>query len=406
MYRDTLLPSSETFIREQAESLGRFRAEYACLRRTPGTSLPEDRVHTLCPDGVIGKLERIWFKVFGPFAAQRLIVERREPLLLHAHFAPDGADIMPVTRSLRIPLVVSLHGYDVNSTDAALPRRYVHRRERLMGSAARFICVSQFVKRQALINNFPAHKTLVHYTGIDTLFFSPGPRVTAAAPTVLFVGRLAPEKGCEYLIRAMNSVQQAVPEAKLIIIGDGAERQKLETVARAHLRNVAFLGAQPLEIVRMWMARATVFSAPCCVTENNQEGFGMVFAEAQAMGLPVVSCAIGGIPEAVSDGQTGFLVPERNWEALVPKLLLLLRSPTLRATFGAAGRARVHALFDIRKQATRLEELYLTVLSEWKASAEPRGVRTTWSFAPGIPPYRRDTHAWSYKDRGIMEPTR
>ena len=107
---------------------------------------------------------------------------------------------------------------------------------------------------------------------------------------------------------------------------------------RGLLKNFAFLGVQDAVAVRAWMNRATVFCTPSVSVESGAaEGFGMVFAEAQAMGLPVVSFASGGIPEAVADGQTGFLVSERDWQALGNKILLLLRNRELWTRFSKAG---------------------------------------------------------------------
>ena len=88
VYRDTLLPPSETFIRAQAESLSRFRTLYVGLRRTAGLSLPESRVRILCKPGIVGKAQRICYKLFGPTAAQRRLVANETPALIHAHFAP------------------------------------------------------------------------------------------------------------------------------------------------------------------------------------------------------------------------------------------------------------------------------------------------------------------------------
>ena len=371
VYRDTLLPPSETFIRGQAESLNRFRPLYVCLRRTSGLSLPESQVHPLCPGGIVGRVQRARFKLLGPSLDQQRALARQNAVLFHAHFAPDACDVMPLVRALGIPLVVSLHGYDVNSTDDHLPRLYLQRREQLKSDAVRFICISEFIRRQALAKGFPTEKTVVHYTGIDTDFFCADSTVLRL-PIVLFVGRLASGKGCEYLIRAMAQVQEVMPETKLVVIGQGSQRKQLERQAAALLRNFEFLGVQSPTVVRDWMNRAKVFSSPSFVTSSDQEGFGMALAEAQAMGLPVVSSSIGGIPEAVAHEQTGFLVPERDSEAVAAKLLVLLKNQDLWTKFSGAGPVRVKKLFNVRKQATLLDNIYEGVLTEskWTAGAK------------------------------------
>lgn len=368
VYRDTLLPPSETFIRAQAESLSRFSPIYVCLRRTSGLSLPESRVHSLCGTGIVGKAQRARFKLLGPSRVQQKALARQNPVLFHAHFGPDGCDVIKLARTLNIPLVVSLHGYDVSSSDDHLTRLYLRRRDLLKSEAARFLCISEFVRTQAIAKGFPSEKTVVHYTGIDTDLFSPSPNV-AREPVVLFVGRLVFEKGCGYLIRAMGHVQRVLPEARLVVIGEGPQRRELAQQATALLRNFEFLGVQTPVSVRDWMNRATVFSSPSVATAIDQEGFGMTFAEAQSMGLPVVSSSIGGIPEAVAHQTTGLLVPEKNSEALADALLILLQNKAMWTTFSQAGQDRIATLFNIRRQATLLEDIYESVLMERTSDA-------------------------------------
>jgi colanic acid/amylovoran biosynthesis glycosyltransferase len=373
VYRHTLLSPSETFIRGQMESLSRFRPLYVCLRRMPRLGLPESRVHLLCRNGIVGKVQRARFRLLGPSLSQQRKLAGESPVLLHAHFGPDGCEAIPLARALDIPLVVSLHGYDVTTDDDQVWRWYLRRRSLLQAHGARFICVSDFIRKQALAKGFPAEKTVVHYTGIDTDFFRPDPNVVRC-PVVLFVGRLVPVKGCEYLIRAMARVQEVVPEAKLVVIGDGPLRKRLQQLAKATLKSCAFLGVQGSSTVRDWMNRAAVFSTPSGIAESGAtEAFGLVFAEAQAMALPVVGFATGGVPEVVAHEQTGFLVSEQDWEALAAKLLVLLQNHDVWSQFSEAGPARVKALFNIRKQATILEDIYESVLTEWKwrARREP-----------------------------------
>ena len=211
----------------------------------------------------------------------------------------------------------------------------------------------------------------MHYTGIDTDFFCPNPTIPRL-PIVLFVGRLVPNKGCEYLIRAVTRVQEVMPEIKLVVIGHGPQREQLEQQAAACLRNFEFLGAQPPALVRNWMNRAKVFSSPSLVTAIAQEGFGMVFVEAQAMGLPVVSCPVGGIPEGVAHEQTGFLVPERDSEALRLNYFFYSRTKTYGQNSVKQDRPASTRLFNLRKQAALLENIYEGTLTAWNRRASSR----------------------------------
>jgi glycosyltransferase involved in cell wall biosynthesis len=371
IYRDELLGASETFIPAQAESLKHFRPFYLGLRHIPGLSLPDKRFHFISRGGLAGKVKVARFRFLGPSATLRRKLINLGPVLVHAHFAPDACNALALARALQLPLVASFHGYDLTVKDDHQSSFYLWRREDLKVQGSRFLCVSNFIRNQALAKGFPAERTVVHYTGIDVDFFHADPHIKRS-PIVLFVSRLVPKKGCEYLIRAIADVQRVAPETKLVIIGDGPLRGALQKLAAASVRDFEFLGAQKPAAVREQMNRATVFCTPSVVSETGDaEGFGMVFAEAQAMGLPVVSFASASLPEAVADGQTGFLAPERDWQALGAKILLLLRDGKLWAQFSRAGESRIRCQFDVRKQARALEVIYEQVVDEWCRAGGP-----------------------------------
>src|SRR2546423_93233 len=165
--------------------------------------------------------------------------------------------------------------------------------------------------------------------------------------------------------------------AELVVGGDGPLRQELEELAKKTLRKCRFLGWQTRENVREWMNRARVFCVPSVrAATGDGEGFGMVFAEAQAMGLPVASFSSGGVPEAVLDGQTGLLAAEGDWRSLASNILALLNNDNLWRNMSEAGQKRVRELFDLKKQTAKLEQAYRTVLqplSEARPSKPPFG---------------------------------
>jgi glycosyltransferase involved in cell wall biosynthesis len=113
------------------------------------------------------------------------------------------------------------------------------------------------------------------------------------------------------------------------------------------------------------MQKAYVFAMPSISMPNGEaESFGMVFLEAQACGVPVVAYAVGGIPEVVAHGQTGFLAKEGDVAALCRYLKIFLENPDIRNAMGRAGRAWVETRFDRRRQNQALENLYRKVLGE------------------------------------------
>lgn len=379
IYRDHLLKFSEVWVRHQGEALSEFRPYYVGSKRFPDVALPEERVFTLGTGGLRGRVAEWAFKTMG-FAPQLDAWARNlNPALIHAHFGLDGALMLPLARRLGLPLVVTFHGYDVMMKDEHASRSfYVHRkylreRERVMRDGDLFIAVSHCIRDLLLEQGFPESRTVVHYIGVDIRFFSPDPTVRRE-PIVLFVGRLSPEKGCDYLIQAMAEVQTVCPDVGLVVIGDGAERVALERQAAQTLRNARFLGAQPQYVIRSWLNKAMVFAAPSLRLETGRgEAFGLVFAEAQAMGVPVVSFASYGVREAVADGETGFLLPERDWQGLAQRIIQLLTNSAAWTTLSNAGRQRTARMFDLAVQTRALEDLYREVMRE-RTVAQPQGV--------------------------------
>ena len=226
-----------------------------------------------------------------------------------------------------------------------------------------FICVSKFIRDRALEAGFPSEKLLVHYIGVDRDVFSPSASLETSQG-VLFVGRLVEKKGCEYLLRAMELVQRAHPRCELTVIGDGPLRPSLEVLARELNIRCQFRGAQPAATVRESLRRARILCVPSVTAANgDSEGLGMVFAEAQAMGVPVVSTTHGGIPEIVADRVTGLLTPERDYHALADALSVLLEDEDLWQKLHLAALQRIEQHFDLVTQTALLENIYTGVIA-------------------------------------------
>jgi colanic acid/amylovoran biosynthesis glycosyltransferase len=393
IFAEPLLAPSMTFIRDQASALREFTALYVSPQwASPGLEVPSDRAVVLCDNPraspLWNRLRQVPFKVFGYDLSFFRRVAAHRPVLLHAHFGPAGLTALPLARWLEIPLIVTFHGFDATVADAHLARShyrvraYLRNRHVLQKEAALFIAVSEFLRKQLIARSFPEERIVVHYTGVDTKFFVPAPSVLRD-PVVLFVGRLTEKKGCAYLLRAMHEVEDRVPAAELVVVGDGPLRQELEEIAKKTLRKCRFLGWQPPETVREWMNRARVFCVPSVrAATGDGEGFGMVFAEAQAMGLPVASFRSGGVPEAVLDGETGLLAAEGDSRSLTRNILALFENHHLWRAMSEAGQKRVRELFDLRKQNAKLEQTYLSVLQPW-SGAKIRKLDPAWQEPEG-----------------------
>jgi colanic acid/amylovoran biosynthesis glycosyltransferase len=369
VFRIQLLPPSETFIVAQAAAMRRFTPFFVGWRRMAGIDLPQDTSWTVDGGGFKGKLRELRFRYVGPTREQLARLRARAPRLVYAHFAPDGHAAMQLAEQLGVPLVTALHGYDVTMSDQAmgatrLGREYLQGRPRLQKKGALFLSCSSYVRRRGLDIGYPEERTMVHSIGVDVERFKP-PTVRRREKFVLFVGRLVEKKGCGNLIEAMVDVQRRNPAADLVVIGGGPLRRQYETQAAASGVRCRFLGVQPAAVVREWMARAAIFSVPSVVAASGDaEGFGMVFIEAQAMGLPVVSTLSGGIPEAVKHGETGLLVKECNPAALAEAILELMQDDDLWHRYSVAGRRRVVDQFNLLHQTERLENVFEQLLGE------------------------------------------
>lgn len=365
-----LLPPSETFIKAQSEGLEQFTPYYVGTRLIEGLTLPSERTLTVNQGGVLGNLEEVVFKVSGFAPRLDRQVEELQPALIHAHFGVCGALALPFMRRSKLPMIVTFYGLDATMKDdyarkeSISTRVYLQRREALKREANLFIAVSEFIKGKLIEQGFPADKIIAHYYGVNTEKFTPDPSIPRER-VVLFVGRLAEKKGCEYLIQAMAQVQEKMNDVELVIIGDGPLRESLEALAAKSLRRYRFLGLQPSDVVKSWMNRSLMLAVPSVTASTgDSEGLPTVVVEAQSMGLPVVGSIHAGIPQAVVHEETGFLAPERDWKTLAEYIMRLLLDPDLWQRCSVNGQKRVRDSFDLSKQTRILEDIYRSVLPQ------------------------------------------
>jgi glycosyltransferase involved in cell wall biosynthesis len=364
IFRERLLPPSETFIVEQARVLKRYKPVLTGVCRTK-PSLQHSLPQVLVSDGA-GHAARLIAAMYRKMPGGFRVFEKLKaygPSIVHAHFALDGVQAIPIAEKLELPLIVSLHGFDVTCTEDALRnsasgRHYLVNQKRLFSQASAFVCVSQSIRRAALRAGFPESKLHVHYTGVDCRRFRPS-EVIRDPKLIVFVGRLVEKKGCDYLLRAMELVQKKHPSARLEIIGDGPLRPQLQELANTLGVHATFRGMQNPDEVQQSMSRARILCNPSVTAPSgDMEGFGMVFAEAQALGTPVVSFAHAAIPEAVNHGVTGLLSAEGEILPLAQSLITLLEEDRLWASMSHEAIAWVRNNFDLDCQTVKLEELY------------------------------------------------
>jgi glycosyltransferase involved in cell wall biosynthesis len=358
IFRSAVFNASERFIQDQAAALTRWRPLVVGLERK-GEIVPRLR------DAIVAESagERLVFRLRGRGGRIEAKVRGARPRLIHAHFGTDGLLVLPLARALGVPLITSLRGYDVTRSDRALLTsgrlswiRYALVQKRLQRSGTLFLAVSNALREQAIARGYPETRTLTHFNGVDLERFRPNETSTASG-LILHVGRLVEKKGTKVLLEALR--MNALTGARLVIIGDGPLRGALERQARGLGDRVRFLGALPSDEIANWMRRASVLAAPSVTApDGDAEGLPNVVVEAAASGLPVVGTMHSGIPEAIEDAVTGFLVPEGDAEALGLRLADILGSEQLRRDLGAAARRLAERKFDRQMLTKRLEAIY------------------------------------------------
>lgn len=208
--------------------------------------------------------------------------------------------------------------------------------------------------------------------GVDAEDFRPGEgreEIRArygltAQPVVVCISRLVQRKGQDRLIEALPQIRRSVPGATLLIVGEGPYENDLRQLAqeRGVTDSVVFTGRVAWEELPLHLAAGDVFAMPCRTRNRgfDVEGLGIVFLEAAAVGLPVVAGDSGGAPDAVLDGETGFVVAGNDVAAIADRLVHLLSHPAEAAAMGARGRRWVQSAWRPEDQSQQLLNLLQT----------------------------------------------
>ncbi len=227
--------------------------------------------------------------------------------------------------------------------------------------ADRIVVISEAIKntltKREKIN---PEKIEVIYNGIDLSSFRvENKREKDSIPKVGIVGRLHPDKGHRYFLKAAAQTIKKEPKVEFLIVGHGPLRGELEDLSNelALSDKVVFVGGRR-DIPQI------MSSLDILVLSSLEEGLGNVLLEAMACGRPVVATKVGGVPEAVLDGETGILVSPKNPDALAQATLKLLMNRALAKGMGQAGRRRVEKYFSIDRMVKETEKVYNNLIQE------------------------------------------
>jgi len=290
--------------------------------------------------------------------------------LIHAHWAlPNGAPAMIAARLSGLPLVVSLHGSDVylafKGWSLALSAAAVFR-----SADAITACSRDLYQRALRLGAPPARITVIPY-GVDAHAFRPDPRagiqvraelsLPPDTPLILAMGRMVYKKGFTYLLDAMPRIRAIHPRAMLVLAGYGDLLDELKERARRFglEEAVIFSGQLPRDRAARYVAAADVYVVPSVRDDaGNVDGLPNTLLEGMGAARPIVATRTAGIPDVVTNGVTGLLVPERDPAALAEAITRLLTDRDVAARLGEAARRRVLEELSWDVTAARFEEAY------------------------------------------------
>ena len=373
-YCATFLKPEMLHIYRQITGLKRCAPVVIAQKRENTERYPFEAVQ-IVPRPPMHFLRRFWFRQLRDQPWQISDAELSELLrvlgetharLLHIYFGHIAVHLLPLIRAWKHPSIVSFHGADV-MVDMNKPA-YREATLQMLDAVTLVLVRSESLRRAVVDLGCDPEKIEIQRTGIPLEEFPIRNRTVPKNGEWQFVqaGRLIEKKGLPVTLRAFSTFSRQHPNATLTIVGEGSLLLKLQKFARelGVADRVSFTGFVSQEQLREIYYRSHIFVHPSQTgRDGNQEGIPNSMLEAMTTGLPVFATEHGGIPEAIENGVSGLLVPERDDEALARALLNAVQDPGFLSRIARAGAEAVKHNFDWAAQAQRLEDIYLRVIA-------------------------------------------
>ena len=286
------------------------------------------------------------------------------PRLIHAHFGPCGAAALPLKRKLNAPLITSFYGFDSGRFGEKFKSIYMD----LSVEGDRFLVLSEDMRHDLLKLGFPDYKISIHRLGVNTDKFK---KIKTSNDFFIFliVAAFQEKKGIQHAIYAFSKLYQTRKDIELIIMGMGPfEKQINYLINKLNLNSSVKIinnvkSVNPRALVLEYMGKCDAFVLTSFTTRHGQkEGTPVVLMEAQSCSKPCISTFHAGIPEVVIDGETGFLVKEKDIDGIADKMRLLVENKRLLERLGANARKHVKRNYNHEKQMDKLVDVYRKVI--------------------------------------------
>ena len=295
------------------------------------------------------------------------LLGKRQYDIIHCHFGPNGlkGSLLRDIGAIQGKLITTFHGYDMSNYPKEMGD---HVYKRLFDKGDFLLPISEYWRQRLIELGCDDKKIIVHRMGIDCKRFSFIPcRLHANGPVkIVTIARLVEKKGVELGISAVAKLAKVTRNIQYNIVGDGTLKEDLEQLIQdLHLGDrVKLLGWKQQEEIAEILNNSHILLAPSVTSKDgDQEGIPVALMESMAVGLPIVSTQHSGIPELIQNGVSGFLVAERDVDALAGRLCYLIEHPEIWPEMGRAGRKFVEDHHDIDKLNDRLVEIYKRLLN-------------------------------------------
>jgi colanic acid/amylovoran biosynthesis glycosyltransferase len=302
-------------------------------------------------------------KAMSLYLASVLFLLRNAPAydIIHCQFGTIAPFVLQLIEigALRGKLVTSFRGKDATVYLKRNPEIY----RKLFKKGDLFLPVSESLRSELIYNSCDSRKIIVLYSGIDCKKFEFVKRTYNKTGIVrlVTVGRLVEKKGVQYIVNAVYNVLQTGRKVKLTIVGDGPLRSVIEAlIAEKNMqKHICVTGWKTHDEVMSLLKRHHIMvNSSVTAEDGDREGIPNVLKEAMATGLPVIATDHGGISELVQNDVSGYIVPERDIDALTDRISFLIDHPDVWNEFGKAGRLHIENRFNIDLLNDRLVEYY------------------------------------------------
>lgn len=278
-----------------------------------------------------------------------------------AEYGPTGVAMLDACKSAEIPLIVHFHGYDASHKPTL--EEYKTQYQDLFEYASAIITVSNLMTNKLCQLGAPKNKLYCIPCGANTkLFQASDPSL--AGPNFVAVGRFVDKKAPHLTILAFNKILETIPDAKLIMVGNGELFDACDSLVKSLKieQKVIFKGACPQqEIVKIMQSARAFVQHSITPLSGDSEGTPVAVMEASAIGLPVISTRHAGIMDVIIHGETGYLVEEYDINAMSEYMIELAQNPALAKQLGEYGKSRIRENYSIDISIERLANVIRSV---------------------------------------------